>query len=100
MRHLALVLIAAPLFAGNLETFSDASLNSTQRNTACLALRGDKSDEAVIAMRQALANVNLQACAVVNLRVAGADSVLAEALLSAEPGARATAAREIGVLQK
>ena len=42
MKSLLVLLIAAPLFAGSLETFTDVSLNSTQRNTACLALRGDK----------------------------------------------------------
>ena len=100
MKSLLMLLIAAPLFAGSLENFTDVSLNSTQRNTACLALRGDKSEEAVEAMRAALTNINLQACAAANLRVAGAETILAEALESTEPSARAVAARELGVLQK
>jgi len=100
MKNFALVLMAAPLFAGNLETFTDSSLNSTQRNTACLALRGDRSEEAVAALRGALTNINLQACAAANLRIAGAEAVLVEALNSPEPSTRAVAARELGVLQK
>jgi len=100
MRALILLAAAAPLFAGNLETFTDSSLNSTQRNTACLALRGDKSEEAVFAMTQALANVSLQACAAANLRLAGAEAELVKALQSGDPSVRAVAARELGVLQK
>ena len=100
MRILLALAAAAPLFAGNLETFTDVSLNSTQRNTACLALRGDKSEEAVDAMRAALSIINLQACAAANLRVAGAESVLAEALRGTDPSARAVAARELGAAQK
>ena len=100
MRILLTFAMAAPLFAGNLETFTDVSFNSTQRNTACLALRGDKSEDAVSAMRLALSNINLQACAAANLRVAGAESVLAEALGGADPSARAVAARELGAAQK
>src|SRR5215472_18907851 len=75
MKNFALVLMAAPLFAGNLETFADSSLNSTQRNTACLALRGDRSEDTVAALRGALTNINLQACAAANLRIAGAEAV-------------------------
>jgi len=100
MRALILLFAAGPLFAGSLETFTDSSLNSTQRNTACLALRGDKTEEAVFAMTQALANVSLQACAAANLRVAGADAELVKALKSQDPAVRAVAARELGVLQK
>jgi HEAT repeat protein len=100
MKNFALVLMAAPLFAGNLETFTDSSLNSTQRNTACLALRGDRSEDTVAALRGGLTNINLQACAAANLRIAGAEAVLVEALNSPEPSTRAVAARELGVLQK
>jgi HEAT repeat protein len=99
MKSLLIFALAAPLLAGNLETFTDGSLNYTQRNAACLALRGDKSEEAVTAMRAALTNINLQACAAANLRVAGAHAILAEALGGQEPSARAVVARELGVLQ-
>ena len=88
MKSLTLLLIAAPLFAGNLDIFTDNSLNYTQRNTACMAMRGDNSEEALAAMRAALTNISLQACAAVNLRTAGAHALLAEALGGADPGMR------------
>jgi HEAT repeat protein len=100
MKSLALLFITAPLFAGNLETFTDASLNATQRNTACLALRGDRSEDIVAALQAALTNINLQACAASNLRIAGAEAVLMDALSNPEPSTRAVAARELGVLHK
>lgn len=100
MRLLWVLAITAPLFAGELERFTDSSLNYTQRNTACLALRGDRSEETAAAMRMALSNVSLQACAAQNLRIAGAGALLAEALETGDPSARAVAARELGVLQE
>jgi HEAT repeat protein len=100
MKSLALFVIAAPLFAGNLENFTDSSLNATQRNTACLAMRGDKSEGTVAALQAALTNINLQACAAANLRIAGAEAVLADALSNQEPSTRAVAARELGVVHK
>jgi HEAT repeat protein len=100
MKSVAVLLLAAPLFAGNLETFTDSSLNATQRNTACLALRGDRSEETVAALQAALTNINLQACAAANLRIVGAEAVLVDALSNPEPSTRAVAARELGVLHK
>jgi HEAT repeat protein len=88
------------MFAGDFERFTDNSLNYTQRNTACLGLRGDKTPEAIAAMRKALDNSNLQACAGANLRIAGASNELLGALQDADPTARAVAARELGTLQK
>jgi hypothetical protein len=101
MRILLVVLAALPLFAGDFENFTDNSLNYTQRNTACFALRGNRAPETVAAMRQALDNSNLQACAGANLRVAGAAPELLNALeQDKDPTARAVAARELGTLQK
>ena len=101
MRILLVVLAALPLFAGDFENFTDNSLNYTQRNTACFALRGNKTPETIAAMRQALDNSNLQACAGANLRVAGAAPELLNALeQDKDPTARAVAARELGTLQK
>ena len=100
MKTFALLFLAAPLFAGRLETFMDSSLNTTQRNTACLALRGHRSEETVAALQAALTNINLQACAAANLRIAGAEAILVDALSNPEPSTRAVAARELGVLHK
>ena len=102
MRIVLLLLTASlPLSAGDFENFTDNSLNYTQRNTACFALRGNKTPETIAAMRQALDNSSLQSCAGANLRVAGAASELLNALEQDKyPTARAVAARELGTLQK
>jgi len=69
MKPVLLLLTAMlPLAAGDFENFTDNSLNYTQRNTACFALRGNKTPETIAAMRQALDNSNLQSCAGTNLR--------------------------------
>lgn len=100
MKIAVLIFAALPLLAGDLETFTDNSLNPTQRNTACFAMRGDKSEEAIAAMRAALRDPGRQACAGRNLREAGAWKELLDALEDKEPSARATAARELGASQK
>jgi HEAT repeat protein len=93
--------MALPVFAGDLENFTDNSLNYTQRNAACGALRGNKMPEAIAAMRAALDNPNLQTCAAANLRFAGADAQLLDALQrDKDPGARGAAARELGETRK
>jgi hypothetical protein len=100
MKVAILLIAAAPLFAGDFEKFTDNSLNYTQRNTACLALRGNKEPEVIAAMRGALDNSNLQACAGTNLRAAGATAELLNTLEhDSDPTARAVAARELGSLQ-
>ena len=100
--RIALMLVAiAPLFGGDFETFTDNSLNYTQRTEGCLGLRGNRAPEVLDAMRAALENSHLQGCAGVNLRVAGAADRLVEAAVkSADPGARAVAVRELGTMQK
>jgi HEAT repeat protein len=100
MKTALLLLAALPLFAGDIENFTDSSLNPTQRNAACLALRGNKAPEVVTAMRAAIDNINLQACAAANLRIIGADDQLLSALEDKDPSARAVAARELGATQK
>jgi HEAT repeat protein len=100
MKLAVLLAIAIPAFAGDIETFTDSNLNPTQRNTACLALRGNKTPEVIAAMRSALENVSLQSCAGANLRVAGAQEELLNALEAKDPAARAVAARELGAMQK
>jgi hypothetical protein len=100
MKLALLFVTALPLLAGDLETFTDNALNSTQRNTACLALRGNKTPEVVAAMRSAMVNSKLQACAGANLRIAGMNEELLSALEEKDPSARAVAARELGTTQK
>ncbi|NDJ12872.1 MAG: HEAT repeat domain-containing protein [Acidobacteriia bacterium] len=100
--RIALMLVAiAPLFGGDFETFTDNSLNYTQRTEGCLGLRGNRAPEVLDAMRAALENSHLQGCAGVNLRLAGAAALLLDAAVkSADPGARAVAVRELGTMQK
>jgi hypothetical protein len=100
MRVALLLMAAAPLFAGDFERFTDNSLNYTQRNSACLALRGDRTPEVLGAMASALGNAGLQACAGANLRIAGAASELLQGLNNPDPAARAVAVRELGAMQK
>jgi len=101
MKRFALLLLTAlPLFAGDFETFTDTSLNATQRNTACFALRGNNQPEVVAAMRAALGDSKLQACAGANLRIAKAWDQLLSGLEEKDPTARAVAARELGTSQK
>jgi HEAT repeat protein len=75
-------------------------LTAAQRNNACFALRGDRSKEAMAAMRGALANDVVRACAARNLREAGAVDELLNALAAPEPEVRAVAARELGSFEK
>ena len=95
-----MVLCVLPALAGDLDRFNDSRLNTTQRNEACHALRGDRSPEVVAAMRSMLADVRLQSCAGENLRLAGAGAELLDALGERETSARAVAARELGSMQK
>ncbi len=100
MKIVVLLVGVLPLFAGDFERFTDNSLNYTQRNAACLALRGIGTDEAIAAMRTALDNNSLQACAAANLRIAGASNELLGALKDPDPTARAVAARELGAMRR
>jgi HEAT repeat protein len=100
MKLAVLLVVAVPVFAGDFETFTDNSLNATQRNTACLALRGNTRPQVIAAMRAALDNSKLQACAGMDLRIAGAEGELLSALEDKDPTARAVAARELGTTQK
>ena len=77
----------------------DSSLNVSQRNDACMELRGVKSRQAIDAMVRALDSSAVLACAARNLREAGAADELRRALTGDEQEIRATAARELGALQ-
>ena len=82
------------------ERLFSVKLNETQRNEACARLHGESSPAVLEAMMRALDDDTLRACAVSNLRAAGAGDRLAAALQSENPQVRAAAARELGALQK
>lgn len=76
--------------------FLAAEPTVAQRNDACVAMRGDRSKEAV--MRKALDDDAVRACAGENLRAIGAVETLMGALGSRNAPVRAIAARELGAL--
>ena len=78
----------------------DADLTVAERNDACFALRGDRSQDVMVAMRRALDNEVLRACAATNLRVGEATDLLRQALAGDNPSARAAAVRQLGLMQK
>ncbi|MES1262342.1 MAG: HEAT repeat domain-containing protein [Acidobacteriota bacterium] len=100
MKIATFFIAALPALGADFETFTDNALNATQRNTACQALRGNKQTDVIAAMRSALDNPKLQACAGANLRIAGAVDELLSGLTEKDPAARAVAARELGAMQK
>lgn len=75
-------------------------LTAAQRNDACFALRGNRTPEAIAALRGALAVETVRACAARNLREAGAVEELKNALKAPEPEVRAVAARELGGFER
>jgi len=78
----------------------DPKSNATQRNDACYELRGNRSAEVVAAMRAAMADEKLRACAARNLREAGAIEELKGALADSDPDVRAAGARELGATER
>jgi HEAT repeat protein len=70
-----------------------------QRNDACYALRGQRSVEVVNALRGALADKTVRACAARDLREAGAVDALIDALSGSDADAGMAAARELGELR-
>jgi HEAT repeat protein len=78
----------------------DEKLTAAQRNDACFALRGNRSPEAISAMRGALASQPVRACASRNLRAAEAIDEFRGALAAAQPEIRAEAARQLGSFER
>jgi HEAT repeat protein len=78
----------------------DPSLNVAQRNNACFELRGSRDPEVIAAMRKALNDTTVRACAGTNLRRAGAVAELTDALGDSNFEVRALAARELGAFEK
>ena len=93
-------LAAAAAGQSPLQQLFDAKLTSTQRASACFAIRGRSDPEAVEAMARALGDPDLLSCAAENLRIAGAVEALEKALSSDAPSVRATAARTLGSFKK
>lgn len=75
-------------------------LTAAQRNDACFALRGNRTSEAIAALRGALRSDTVRACAARNLREAGAMDELKSALEDPEPEVRSVAARELGAFER
>jgi len=77
----------------------DPKATVAQRNDACYAMRGDHSPEAIAALRKALEDSVVRACAAQNLRMAGAVDALLAGLTSENPDTQMVAARELGELR-
>jgi HEAT repeat protein len=101
MKPCWIVLFCSTLLYGrdSIDRMLDPKSNATQRNDACYELRGNRSAEVVAAMRSAMANEKLRACAARNLREAGAIEELKSALADSDPEVRAAAARELGATE-
>jgi HEAT repeat protein len=76
----------------------DDKASVAQRNDACYALRGQRSVEVVSALKNALSEKTVRACAARDLREAGAVDTLIEELTSADADTQMAVARELGEL--
>ena len=102
MKHFYILLWCTAALAADdpVSRMLDAKLTVAQRNNACFALRGNRSPEAIAALRGALASDVVRACAARDLREAGAVDELTNALTAAQPEVRAVAARELGGFER
>ncbi len=80
-------------------TMMDDKGTVAQRNDACYALRGQRSDEVVFALKGALADKAVRVCAARDLREAGAVDALLEGLASSDADTQMAAAGELGELR-
>lgn len=92
--------MTAIMIVALLARMQDASLNIAQRNNACYELRAAAAPEVVAAMRKALNDSDLRACAGLNLRAANAVPELENALADPDYEVRAIAARLLGTFQQ
>jgi HEAT repeat protein len=90
----------ALLLVALLARMHDPGLTVAQRNDACYALRGVNTPAVVKAMRKALDEQPVRACAGINLRVVEAIPELVDALGDSDPQVRALAARQLGAFEK
>lgn len=102
MKHFYLFMFCAAALAADdsMSRMLDEKLTPAQRNNACFGLRGQRSPEAMAALRGALASDVVRACAARNLREAGAVAELKNALSAPQPEVRAVAARELGAFER
>lgn len=96
----ASALLAADPTPPAIERMMDPSLNVAQRNNACFELRGAATPEVIHAMRTALNDPKVRACAGKNLRQAGAVEELKGALADQDAEVRSIAARELGAIEE
>ena len=75
------------------------SRTAAQRNDSCYALRGQSSVEVVAALKGALTDKTVRACAARDLREAGSVDALLEGLASSDADTQMAAARELGTLR-
>lgn len=101
MRAVIVLVAAGAAFGSELaDRMMDPKLTIAQRNDACYELRGVSSADVVAAMRKALGDPVVRACAGTNLRKAGAIEALKSALADEDFEVRALAARELGGLER
>lgn len=98
---LAVLLLAAAAHAADDLPARMLDLKATvaQRNDACFALRGNRSPDAIAALRTALADSVVRTCAARDLRQAGALDALLQAVNSDDADMQAVAARELGEMR-
>jgi hypothetical protein len=77
----------------------DPKASVAQRNDACFALRGDRSADAIAALRRVFSDSAVRACAARDLREAGALDALLEAVASNDADVKMAAARELGEMR-
>jgi len=99
---LAILAMAAPVFCASEETerltarMNDRAARPADRNEACRQLT---VADAIPALQQAAADAAVRSCAVSQLRLRGASSELIELAGQGQPGARAQALHELGVMK-
>ncbi len=93
---ISLVLFLALAAADPLQMVLQRDLSSAVRNDACLALRGNRSPEALQIMRKALADPRVRSCAEMNLQAAQAIDLVRDAAQDENGEVRAAGLRALG----
>jgi HEAT repeat protein len=91
--------MTAPALALLIATLLNDKATVAQRNDACYALRGIRSPEVVAALRQSAGDKVVRACAVRDLREAGAVEALLDVLVARDGETRVAAAHELGEMR-
>ena len=100
-RLVAGLVLAAAAHASDdaLARMLDEKAPVAQRNDACYALRGQRSERDIAAVGKAQADPVVRACAARNLREAGAVDALVEALGAIDADTKMASARELGAMR-